>query len=525
MRTKLRSKISLLFMTFGLVLAIPAVALADNLQDSITAGNNAKTISTGTANGFTNNYWVQATGSGGVGCDIPAGGNAKFKLNVPTGVTASTTNLTFTGCGDSTTNTVPVTFSSNTPGVYNISASYVSETDSAGVTTGAASDSYNESNANLTLTVVAAAPPPAPADTTAPVIGYTLNPASPDGSNGWYKSNVSLTWTVTENESASSLKKTGCVDQNITSDQAATTYSCSASSDGGSAAEQSVTIKRDGSAPNAPTATTDPLNPVANSGDFFMDTVTVSYGGSTDVGPSGIASYTAAETFSTSGTHSYSGTATDDAGNVSAATTGQVKVDADNPTFGDCPTAGPFLVNSGLKTVGPIDASDGESGIDSANSKLSGSVNTSMLGTKQVTFTAKDNVGHSATKTCDYNVNAHNFSGFSSPVDNPTVVNTVKAGQAIPLKWRLTDASGNPVTNLQSVTVTATSFNCSLGTSIDQIEEVAAGSSGLQNLGDGYYQYNWKSPTSYAKSCKTLQINGLGMQLTAQQQPLFQFTR
>ena len=45
------------------------------------------------------------------------------------------------------------------------------------------------------------------------------------------------------------LSKTGCVDQNITADQAATTYSCSATSTGGSSGPVDVTIKRDGTAP------------------------------------------------------------------------------------------------------------------------------------------------------------------------------------------------------------------------------------------------------------------------------------
>lgn len=85
-------------------------------------------------------------------------------------------------------------------------------------------------------------------DATAPVVGYTLNPASPDGDNGWYTGNVSLNWTVTEGESPETLVKTGCVDQSITADQAAATYSCSATSEGGTDSE-SVAIKRDGTAP------------------------------------------------------------------------------------------------------------------------------------------------------------------------------------------------------------------------------------------------------------------------------------
>jgi len=86
-------------------------------------------------------------------------------------------------------------------------------------------------------------------------------------------------------------------------------------------------------------------------------------------------------------------------------------------------------------------------------------------------------------------------------------VNLSKAGQAIPLKWRLTDANGDPVTTLSSVKVLLSDLACASGMSVDQVEEYAAGSSGLQNLGDGYYQFNWKSPTTYANSCKNLKLD------------------
>ncbi|GAA1180482.1 hypothetical protein GCM10009584_23050 [Ornithinimicrobium humiphilum] len=86
-------------------------------------------------------------------------------------------------------------------------------------------------------------------DPTAPAISYDLTPAVPDGENGWYRSDVSLTWTVSEPESPSSLVTTGCVDQLITEDQQETTYSCSATSAGGSFGPVEVTIKRDATAP------------------------------------------------------------------------------------------------------------------------------------------------------------------------------------------------------------------------------------------------------------------------------------
>ena len=101
----------------------------------------------------------------------------------------------------------------------------------------------------------------------------------------------------------------------------------------------------------------------------------------------------------------------------------------------------------------------------------------------------------------------YNFIGFASPVDNPPVMNIAKAGHSIPLKWRITDANGSPVTNLTGVTVAAVSLSCSSSSTTDAIEEYTTSNSGLQNLGDGYYRWNWKSPASYANSCKTLKLD------------------
>lgn len=104
------------------------------------------------------------------------------------------------------------------------------------------------------------------------------------------------------------------------------------------------------------------------------------------------------------------------------------------------------------------------------------------------------------------------------------MLNLAKAGQAIPLKFCLLDYNGLPVTNLASVSVTVTSLSCAAGITIDAVEEYASGSSGLQNLGDGYYQWNWKIPTTYANSCRTLKLDlgeGAGNEHTA----LFQFKK
>jgi hypothetical protein len=104
-------------------------------------------------------------------------------------------------------------------------------------------------------------------------------------------------------------------------------------------------------------------------------------------------------------------------------------------------------------------------------------------------------------------------------IERPASANS---GQAIPLKFELRDYLGNPVTNLTSVNVTVSGLSCAAGWTDDAIEEYAAGASGLQNHGNGSYQFNWKTPTSYAKSCKTMKLNlGEGTPRTA----LFHFRK
>jgi hypothetical protein len=38
------------------------------------------------------------------------------------------------------------------------------------------------------------------------------------------------------------------------------------------------------------------------------------------------------------------------------------------------------------------------------------------------------------------------------------------------------------------------------------VEEIAAGASGLQYVGDGYWQYNWKTPKNYADTCRVMVV-------------------
>lgn len=98
------------------------------------------------------------------------------------------------------------------------------------------------------------------------------------------------------------------------------------------------------------------------------------------------------------------------------------------------------------------------------------------------------------------------LSGFARPVDDDAV-NVATAGRTVPLKFRVTTGAGDPVLDITDVSVTVTGLPCELGTTEDQIEEYAAGNSGLLNLGNGHYQYSWKTSRSYQNSCKLLQLS------------------
>lgn len=98
-----------------------------------------------------------------------------------------------------------------------------------------------------------------------------------------------------------------------------------------------------------------------------------------------------------------------------------------------------------------------------------------------------------------------NFIGFASPVSN-TALNLIHPPQAVPLVFQVLDSSGNPITNLTLCTTTS----CPAGTvniqqfmstcSVDDNTDINpstdapfSGGSGLQNLGNGNYQFNWKT--------------------------------
>jgi hypothetical protein len=133
--------------------------------------------------------------------------------------------------------------------------------------------------------------------------------------------------------------------------------------------------------------------------------------------------------------------------------------------------------------------------------------------------TASGTVGSyriSTGSTTRYTVQA-----FASPVDNPPTINRARAGRAIPIKWRLTDQTGAPVNDPAVFSsITSSSSDCSTSAPVDDIETYAGGS-GLQYQGDGWWQFNWATPSSYAGQCRIMRLRLAGG--TSVASALFQF--
>lgn len=277
-----------------------------------------------------------------------------------------------------------------------------------------------------------------PADTTAPVIAKQLTPASPDGANGWYRTDVAVDWTVSDPQSA--VTTVGCADAAYTTDGTFTS-TCSASSAGGSSGPASVTVKRDATPPT--------LEPVV-SGElgedgWYVGDVTVSWDADDATSgvdpaavcaPSSLAEDTAGETFTC--------TVHDRAGNVASGSV-TVKRDASDPVIVE--TVSGTLGDNGWYTSDvdvSFEVSDATSQVASTSGCDPVTLDQDTAG-ESLTCTATDNAGNSTSATVDVKRDATEpditFTRTGAEGDNGWFRGPVS------LAWTVSDAlSGSVVT-------------------------------------------------------------------------------
>ena len=130
-------------------------------------------------------------------------------------------------------------------------------------------------------------------------------------------------------------------------------------------------------------------------------------------------------------------------------------------------------------------------------------LDTGSVGAKTFSVDAVDSAGHAVTVAHQYTVR-YSFNGFSQPVDNPPVVNSVNAGRAIPIKFSL---GGDRGLGILDGAPTSTRVSCSGSAPVDPVEQTTTSNSGLSyDPVNRTYNYVWKTGATWAGQCRKLTV-------------------
>lgn len=162
-------------------------------------------------------------------------------------------------------------------------------------------------------------------DLTPPVV--TFNIVGTKGANGWYTSNVTVSWSFADPETGIKAWSAGCNPTTLVSDTPATPLTCSATNNAEVSTSVSLTIRIDKSAPTATHASPERQ---PDSGGWYTRPVTVGFHGTdatSGVEACSVVTYSGPDANGAS----VSGGCRDRAGNVSAHTTFGFNFDATAP--------------------------------------------------------------------------------------------------------------------------------------------------------------------------------------------------
>jgi hypothetical protein len=327
-------------------------------------------------------------------------------------------------------------------------------------------------------------------DSTPPVISANVT-GTPE-LNGWYRSDVLVSWSVNDEESTI-LSQDGCGETKIDFDTVGTTLTCTATSLGGTAS-QSVTILRDTLAPTITFAgRTQP-----NSNGWNNTDVNVKWN-CTDI-TSGPAAETVSLDLTGEGANqSATGTCSDNAGNTAQDTQTGISIDLTAPELDPLVLPDPVLLHGLALAV--ANATDPLSGVAVENCGLP---DTDTVGLKSLTCTASDLAGNSSSADATYHV-IYDFTGFFPPLGDPLLVYETKAGSTVPVKFSLA--------GYQGLGIFASGYPAVIGGVVCDtwinpaaiMEVQTPGNSGLSyDFQTGMYIFRWKTDTTWSGTCRRL---------------------
>lgn len=327
-------------------------------------------------------------------------------------------------------------------------------------------------------------------DKTKPTISAAAT-TSPNG-NGWYKADVTVDFTC--EDGLSGLDGACPASQSLTTEGAAVSSTSQTVWDkAGNASDPSnvVTVKIDKTKPTiSAAATTSP-----NGNGWYKDDVTVDFTCTDSLSGIAAGACPGDEVLSTEGAtvSSTSQTVSDNAGNVSVpSNVVTVSIDKTGPGInwtGGINDGDSFYFGS-VPAAPTCSATDALSGPDGC--AVSGY--SALVGSHTLTATARDKAGNETKETRQYTVLAWTLRGFYQPVDMGTVVNTVKGGSTVPLKFEVFAA--NELTDVGVVKTFMQQKVACGGTALeDPIEVVSTGGTSLRyDSTAGQFIQNWQTP-------------------------------
>jgi large repetitive protein len=132
------------------------------------------------------------------------------------------------------------------------------------------------------------------------------------------------------------------------------------------------------------------------------------------------------------------------------------------------------------------------------------------FGANTVTCSATDSRGNTGSNTFTVTVGNFSFLGFFQPIDNVPVVNTVRNGSTVPVKFKLQGQGGMEITSTSAVFSTMTvrvSCNNFANQLEAPVETLVSGQTSLRyDLTAMQFVYNWKTPNQ-ANTCWRLDVN------------------
>jgi len=333
-------------------------------------------------------------------------------------------------------------------------------------------------------------------DATGPVITWTAT--GPQGSHNWYVGPVDVAWEFSD--AGSGLATTsGCDPTTLSADTDGTDLTCAATDVAGNLATSTVGLRVDATPPVVTPTVSGPLG--ANG--WYVGDTTVSW--STSDATSGVVSTLGCDAALVSADtlgDLFSCTATDDAGNSASGET-TVRHDATPPavSFTGGPADGATYDFGDAVPAATCSATDATSGVDAAGCVVSGGGTT--VGSYTLTAGATDLAGNHGSATRGYTVRAWALDGFLKPVNMGTsVVNTVKAGSTVPLKFTVL-RGGVPMTAGIGAAFSAKKVPCD-GTAVpDAVEEfLTTGQTSLRyDATAGQWIQNWATPSGGKGFC------------------------